>query len=69
MILRRVLAAMILFAFAIGSSLYWADWTLDPRTLAVNCIVAVLGLVLLHFRWRAGERKIVTPKQGKDTFS
>lgn len=63
MIKRRVLAAIILLAVAIGSSFYWTgaiSWT--------NIIVAMVGLILLHFRWRRQERGRLTPRQAGEVF-
>ena len=63
MIKRRIYAAIILLAVAIGSSLFWTgevSWT--------NIIIAMFGVLLLHFRWRQQERKMLTPRDAGKVF-
>lgn len=66
---RRLLAALVLLGFAIGSVLFWNDGRFDLIQLAFNALVAVIGFVWLHRRWRAKERAAMTPKKVKDIFS
>ncbi|MBD2841554.1 hypothetical protein [Erythrobacter rubeus] len=69
MIKRRLLAAAILFVFAVGSALYWNDGTPDWVLLSVNLAAALIGLTVLHFRWRSRERRSLSPEKAKDIFS
>ena len=69
MILRRVLALIVLIGAAIGSALYWNDWRLDATTIAVNLMVAGIGFVYLHHKWKDREARAMTPKKAKDIFS
>ena len=69
MILRRILAALVLVVFAIGSALYWNDWRFDLRVLSINLIVACVGFLVLHRRWKRREARILTPDKAKDIFS
>lgn len=66
---RRLLAALLLYAFAIGSAFFWNDWQLDWIDMGSNLALATAGLILLHLRWRAREKKAMTPKQVRDIFS
>lgn len=68
-ILRRALAALILLGFASGSVLFWNRGAFDIVQFAINLTVATLGLVWLHIRWRAQERRALTPSKAKDIFS
>jgi uncharacterized membrane protein YqjE len=79
-LLKRLLAALLLFGVAIGSALYWSEgelvlwyWKEGKRltvsALPVNLIVAFLGCIWLHFRWRARERRALDPSKVKDIFS
>ncbi|MEM7779179.1 MAG: hypothetical protein AAF697_02170 [Pseudomonadota bacterium] len=66
---RRVLAALVLFGFAIGSSLFWNEWRVDWPSLSINLLAAGAGLLFLHNRWRIKEARAMTPRKIKDTFS
>ena len=68
-ILRRVLAAIILLAFAIGSVLFWNRGQFDYVQLSINLLVTALGMVWLHLRWREKERRELTPGKVKGIFS
>lgn len=65
---RRIIAAILLYGFAIGSVLFWREGQFDPVMLAINVGVASLGIVFLHFKWRRREVP-VSPKKVKDIFS
>ena len=69
MIKRRLLAALVLFAFAIGSVLFWNDGEFDLFYLGVNLLLACVGLVFLHLKWKRREDRTVTPEKAKDIFS
>lgn len=79
-ILRRAIAAALLYAVAIGSALLFpgaaltlwreADGTgVSISALSINLVVATLGSIWLHFRWRARERRALSPRKVKDIFS
>ncbi|MEL7197361.1 MAG: hypothetical protein AAGL10_03515 [Pseudomonadota bacterium] len=65
---RRIIAALLLYGFAVGSVLYWRDGAFDPVMLAINLGLASLGLLLLHFKWRSKKPRI-SPSKAKDIFS
>ena len=66
---RRVLAALALYGFAVGSSLFWNNWRIDWPSLSVNLAAASIGLYALHARWRKRENTAMTPARIRDTFS
>lgn len=66
---RRFFAALILFAFAVGSALFWNDWRLDWIDMGTNLAFATAGLLFLHMRWRRREKQAMTPKKVRDIFS
>jgi len=59
---------MLLFAFAIGSALFWSGGLVNWTTLGINLVAASLGMIALHFRWRVQERRAFTPTKAKDVF-
>ena len=69
MIRRRVFAFVILIVFAIGSSLFWNDGEIKWLSMSVNLIAACAGMIFLHYRWRAQERRALSPGKLKDIFS
>lgn len=69
MIKRRIIAAALLLAFAIGSPLFWNDGKWDSLHFGVNLILASLGFLLLHHKWKRAEKRIVTPDKARDIFS
>ena len=69
MIRRRIVAAVLLYGFAIGSALYWNDWQVDRVAIGINVILAAICFMVLHRRWKRKEAKIVTPKKARDIFS
>lgn len=69
MIKRRLLAAILLFGFAVGSAFFWRSGELDWVALGINLIAASAGLLLLHLRWRGQEQRAMTPKKVRDIFS
>lgn len=68
-LLRRLFAALILVGFAVGSVLFWNNGRFDALQFGFNSIVAVVGFIWLHIRWRAKERAAMTPSKVKDIFS
>ena len=69
MIKRRVLAAILLYGFAVGSVWFWRGWPLDLFQTSINLGFATLGLLILHRRWKKQEARIITPSKAKDIFS
>lgn len=68
-LLRRALAALILLVFATGSVLFWNGGEFDMVQFAINLAVATIGMVWLHLRWRARERRAMTPNKARNIFS
>ncbi|MEL6708708.1 MAG: hypothetical protein AAFP79_10525 [Pseudomonadota bacterium] len=68
-ILRRIAAAFILLAFALGSVLFWNRGGFNTVQFAINLVVASVGFIWLHTRWKAKERRALTPSKVKDIFS
>ena len=68
-LLRRAVAAALLVSSAIGPALFWASRAFDPLIFGVNALAAVAGMVWLHIRWSAAERRALTPEKAKDIFS
>ncbi len=66
---RRVIAAFVLVAFATGSVLFWNDGRFDRGQSAVNFVIACAGFFWMHHRWKAQERRALTPRKVKDIFS
>ena len=72
MIRRRVFAAILICLIAIGSPFFWLvvqGTPVDGFSLATNLAIGAVGFVALHLRWRARERRTLTPAQAKETFS
>ncbi|MEM9500461.1 MAG: hypothetical protein AAF941_01320 [Pseudomonadota bacterium] len=69
MIRRRILAALVLIGFAVGSALFWNGGEVNWMTLGLNLATAGAGFVYLHMRWRKLEKRALTPKKAKDIFS
>lgn len=68
-LVRRLFAAIVLYAFAIGSALFWNGGTVDWVILGANLVSATLGLGFLHWRWQQQERRALSPKKIRDVFS
>lgn len=66
---RRLIAALVLYGFAIGSALFWNDWQLEWITMGTNLFAATVGLAALHLRWRGQEKRAMTPNKARDIFS
>lgn len=69
MIKRRLIAALLLLAFAIGSPLFWNDGKWDTFHFGVNLILASFGFLFLHHKWKRSETRTVTPDKARDIFS
>ncbi|MCK0128122.1 hypothetical protein [Erythrobacter sp. F6033] len=69
MIMRRILTAIALLAFAIGSVLYRNDGAFDLADFGVNLILGSMGFLFLHHRWKRKEARVVTPQKARDIFS
>ena len=68
-ITRRVLATVILLGGAVGGSYWREDWSWDWFDLGTHLVLALGALIYLHYRWRAQERRAITPEKVKDVFS
>lgn len=68
-LMRRALAAMLLFGSATGSVVFWNGGAFDLVQFAINLFVAGAGLVWLHLRWRVRERRALTTGEVEDIFS
>ena len=66
---RRIMAALILVAAAIGASAFRNEGQFLTIDMASNLVVAGIAFCLLHLRWRKREARDLTPKKLKDTFS
>lgn len=72
MIRRRIIAAILIYGFALGSVFFWQmDRPFDAQLplLLLNFVFATTGFAILHFRWRRRERAMITPKKAEDIFS
>lgn len=69
MIKRRIFAAIALIGFAIGSAFYRSGGETEWFSIASHLAGALLGFVFLHYRWRAREKRLLTPDKAKDIFS
>lgn len=69
MIKRRILAAVLLLAFATGSPLYWNGGAWDTFDFGINLVLASIGFLMLHHKWKRREDKLVTPRKARDIFS
>lgn len=68
MIRRRIVAAITLLGFAVGSALFWNDGEVEWVTLGLNLATACAGFVYLHVRWRKLEDRALTPQKAQDVF-
>ena len=66
---RRIFAALVLYAFAIGSALFWTGGAVDGVILGANLVAATIGLGFLHWRWRRQEIRALSPGKIRDVFS
>jgi len=66
---RRLVAGTLLLAVATGSVFFWNDGDFDSGQFAINLAVAVAGFAVLHQRWRAKEKRALTPRKVEDIFS
>ncbi|QFT78154.1 hypothetical protein [Erythrobacter sp. THAF29] len=69
MIKRRIIAAGLLLAFATGAPLFWNGGEWDSLYFGVNLILAALGFLFLHYKWKRTEKPTVTPDKARDIFS
>lgn len=67
-LVRRLVAALLLVGTAIAVTVLRSENGLDRINLAVNLVAALGALVFLHYRWRAREKRALTPRRIKDTF-
>jgi len=67
--MRRIIAALLLIGTAIVTAFLRGAGTQRWTDFAMNIAVAIIALVVLHFRWRAGEKKRISPAKARDIFS
>ncbi|MEE4206736.1 MAG: hypothetical protein V2I39_10610 [Erythrobacter sp.] len=67
-LVRRLVAATLLLGTAIAVSVVRSEGEPVLIDFAMNLFAAFAALVFLHFRWRAGERRALTPRRIRDTF-
>nr|WP_137678160.1 hypothetical protein [Parerythrobacter lutipelagi] len=63
------MAFVILLIAAASSSLFWNAGKFEPVSMLINLTIATAGMILLHFKWRRAERKLLASRQTKDVFS
>lgn len=66
---RRLVAALLLLGTALVTAFLRSDGSPHLYDLIANMVVAILALVILHFRWRSKEKKTLSPEQAQDIFS
>lgn len=71
-LLRRFLAAIVLYGCAIGSVVFWHAG--DPLRahlplILLNSGFATIGLLVLHLRWKRREARMLTPDRVRNIFS
>jgi hypothetical protein len=67
--MRRIVAGLILLGCAVIVTFMHRTGNPVGVDLAINCVAASLALGLLHLRWRARERREITPAKAEDIFS
>lgn len=67
-LVRRIIAALVLLGTAVAVSVLRGGDTPDRLDLALNLAAALGAFVFLHYRWRARERRALTPRRIRDTF-
>ena len=65
---RRLIAALLL-GTAIAIPVLRSDRSQLLFDLSANTAMAIIALVILHFRWRSREKKTISPNQARDIFS
>lgn len=67
--MRRVVAAVLLVGAAVCMALVRASNDHLWIELGINLFFAWAAFGFLHFRWRARERREITPDRARDIFS
>lgn len=67
-LVRRIAAAVLLLAAALAAALLRGEGGASGLELALNLAAALGAFVFLHYRWRARERRALTPRRIRDTF-
>ena len=65
---RRIVAGTLLIGTAITVAILRNDNAQMWFAIGTNVLVAVVALVLLHFRWKSREHRNVSGKQAQETF-
>ncbi|GMN03595.1 hypothetical protein [Erythrobacter sp. MTPC3] len=66
---KRLLAAVIIVVFAIGSVLFRNNGNFDLASFGLNLILGSIGFLFLHHRWKKREARTITPEKARDIFS
>ena len=65
---RRIVAGTLLIGAAITVAILRNDGAQMWFAIATNVLVALVALVLLHFRWKSRERRNLSGNQVQETF-
>lgn len=68
-LIRRIVAGIILIAASVSFAFARNQGQQFWFELGANLIAAMAALVFLHYRWRAKERRAMTPDKIRDVFS
>lgn len=66
---RRLVAAILLLGAAVVTPALRSQSSQLLFDLITNTVLAIVALVILHFRWRSREKKTLSPKEAQDIFS
>lgn len=68
-LIRRIVAALLLIGSAVAVAVLRSEGAASWVELAAHLGAALLAFIFLHYRWRARERRSLTPRKIRDTFS
>lgn len=68
-LMRRVVAALILSGAAIALAVTRSDGPQMWVELGAGLLASAIALLLLHLRWSARERRLLSPGKARDVFS
>jgi predicted signal transduction protein with EAL and GGDEF domain len=68
-LVRRLLAAVILIGGALLATFARQSGQPGWFDLAINLVVALIALFILHLRWRTREKREISPAKARDIFS
>lgn len=64
---RRIVAALLLVGAGLAAAI-GPDGAISWIEIIANLTAALAAFVFLHYRWRARERRALTPRRIRDTF-